>query len=413
MSLLRLLPFVRRSALAQQTARAERYKEWFASAMVMVDHVPSGVAWADATAGFDVTYTNATARSTLGATLAGAKIEGQRLHALFPLLAGRLSDPAAMPLRLRQPVGGCLFDLHVLAVRNERGEYTGAMAVWSDVTAQDRLAQAFDEDVGGATTRLARMAGTLQDTAVLMRGNAGEAARHCASAAQASGAASENVASVASAAEQLAASVHEVSAQMGQSLAATREATATAQRTDAIVRNLDESAREVGAIVGLITGIAQQTNLLALNATIEAARAGEAGKGFAVVASEVKSLAVQTAAATSQIGLRITSIQEATAAAVAALADIGAGISRIAGMADAMAESVSIQTAVTAEIAQRTQQVAAGTGAASRSVGDFSASAGQVGSAADDVLVASTELGSATTALKEKISAFLVRMRVA
>ncbi len=413
MSPLRFLPFVRRGVLAQQAARAERYKEWFASAMVMVDNLPSGVAWADATTGFNVTYANATARAALSPQLAGARIEDQHLHTLFPLLAGRLSDPAAMPLHLHQPVGECLLDLHVVAVRNERGLYTGAMAVWTDVTAQDQLARAFDEDVGGATTRLAQMAATLQGTATLMRGNAGETAQHCASAAEASGAASENVTSVAAAAEQLAASVHEVSAQMGQSLAATREATATAQRTDAIVRKLDESAREVGAIVGLITGIAQQTNLLALNATIEAARAGEAGKGFAVVASEVKSLAVQTAAATSQIGVRIASIQDATAAAVASLAEIGTGIGRIAGMADAMAESVSIQAAVTAEIAQRTQQVAAGTGTASRSVGDLSASAGQVGSAADDVLVASTELGSATAALKEKIGAFLVRMRVA
>ena len=412
MSLL-VLPFVRRRALAQQVARAERYKEWFASAMVMVDNVPSGVAWADATAGFNVTYANAIARETLAPSLGGGKIEGQRLPALFPLTEGRLGDPASLPLRVRQPMGACLFDLHVVAVRNEQGVYTGAMAVWSDVTAQDHLARTFDEDVGGATSRLAQMAAALQGTAALMRGNAGEATRYCASAAEASGAASENVTSVAAAAEQLAASVHEVSAQMGQSLAATREATATAQRTDAIVRNLDESAREVGAIVGLITGIAQQTNLLALNATIEAARAGEAGKGFAVVASEVKSLAVQTAAATSQIGVRIASIQDATAAAVASLAEIGTGIGRIAGMADAMAESVSIQAAVTAEIAQRTQQVAAGTGAASRSVGDLEVSGRQVGSAAGDVLVASTELGTAATALKEKIGAFLVKLRVA
>ena len=406
-------PFVRRHALAQQAARAERYKEWFASAMVMVDNVPSGVAWADATAGFGVTYANAIAREMLAPTLAGARIEGQRLPALFPLLEGRLADPASLPLRVRHPMGERLFDLQVVAVRNERGVYTGAMAVWADITAQDHLARMFDEDVGGATNRLAQMATALQATATLMRGNARDAARHCASAAQASGAASENVTSVAAAAEQLAASVGEVSAQMGHSLAATREATATAQRTDAIVRNLDESAREVGAIVGLITGIAQQTNLLALNATIEAARAGEAGKGFAVVASEVKSLAVQTAAATSQIGVRIASIQEATAAAVAALAEIGTGIGRIAGMADTMAESVSIQAAVTAEIAQRTQQVAAGTGAASRSVGDLAASGGQVGAAAGDVLVASTDLGAAAGALKEKIGAFLVRLRAA
>ena len=413
MFLLDRLPFVRRAVFAQQHTRAERYKEWFTSSMVMIDSVPSGVVWADTSAAFTVTYANIAARTTLAPTLRSAKIEQQQLDTLFPLLAGRLSDPFAMPLRLRQPMGDRVFDLQVVAVCNERGAYTGAMALWSDVTAQDQLAQAFDDDVGGATTQLAHMAETLQDTASLMRGNAGEAARHCSAAAKASGTASENVTSVAAAAEQLAASVHEVSAQMSQSLAVTREATATAQRTDAIVRVLDERAREVGAIVGLITAIAQQTNLLALNATIEAARAGEAGKGFAVVASEVKSLAVQTTAATSQIGLRITSIQEATAAAVTALAEIGTSIDRIGVMADSMAEAVSIQAAVTAEIAQRTQHVASGTGGASRSVDVLSASAGQVGTAADDVLVASTELGFAATALKKKVGAFLVKLRAA
>ena len=48
--------------------------------------------------------------------------------------------------------------------------------------------------------------------------------------------------------------------------------------------------------------ITSQINILALNATIEAARAGDAGRGFAVVATEVKSLAMQAATASKELG---------------------------------------------------------------------------------------------------------------
>jgi methyl-accepting chemotaxis protein len=78
-----------------------------------------------------------------------------------------------------------------------------------------------------------------------------------------------------------------------------------------VTRSLSHHAEAIGSIVTLIRQIAAQTNLLALNATIEAARAGESGRGFSVVAQEVKALAAQTAAATDDIALQISSVQAA------------------------------------------------------------------------------------------------------
>lgn len=40
-------------------------KEWFESAMVMVDHVTRGIAWGDPNKGFAITYINASGRTIL------------------------------------------------------------------------------------------------------------------------------------------------------------------------------------------------------------------------------------------------------------------------------------------------------------------------------------------------------------
>jgi methyl-accepting chemotaxis protein PixJ len=93
----------------------------------------------------------------------------------------------------------------------------------------------------------------------------------------------------------------------------------TVAETAKKVKRLGESSQKISKVVNLIGGFAAQTNLLALNASIEAARAGEEGRGFAVVAEEVRSLARQSAAATSEIENLVASIQSQTNEVVTAM----------------------------------------------------------------------------------------------
>lgn len=77
------------------------------------------------------------------------------------------------------------------------------------------------------------------------------------------------------------------------------------------LESLEDASDRIGQVVRLIGGFAAQTHLLALKASIEAARAGEQGVGFAVIADEVRSLAGQSAQATSDIELLTNQIQAA------------------------------------------------------------------------------------------------------
>ena len=95
----------------------------------------------------------------------------------------------------------------------------------------------------------------------------------------------------------------------------------TVNETEQKVQLLGESSQEISQVVNSIGRFAAQTHLLALKASIEAARAGEQGKGFATIADEVRSLATQSATATTDIENIVARIQLETGQLFSAMAE--------------------------------------------------------------------------------------------
>ncbi len=95
----------------------------------------------------------------------------------------------------------------------------------------------------------------------------------------------------------------------------------TVNETEQKVQLLGESSQEIAQVVNSIGRFAAQTHLLALKASIEAARAGEQGKGFATIADEVRSLATQSATATTDIENIVARIQLETGQLFSAMAE--------------------------------------------------------------------------------------------
>ena len=324
-----------------------------------------------------------------------------------------MDDPTLLPHRTRIKVAGEVLDLQVSAITAQDGSYAGPMLLWRNATAQARMADGFESEVGGVVEAVATAAGQMQQAAQALTVAADSSGREADAVAEASGRAGADVQAVAASAEELAASVAEITRQVVEGAGVARAAAAEARATDGTVQGLAQAASRIGDVVRLISSIAGQTNLLALNATIEAARAGEAGKGFAVVASEVKSLAAQTAKATEEIAAQVGGIQGSTEQAVQALQSITATIERMNEVTTAIAAAVEEQGAATREIARSAALVAEGTGTVTRRIEDVRQASGETGRSAAQMLDASGELAGQAGALREKAGGFLKQIRAA
>ena len=273
--------------------------------------------------------------------------------------------------------------------------------------AVERLIAGFGGDVGlqldaviSEMTGLDRLASDLS--------TAGEETERLASAAARGAEQSATSASVvASASDELRGAISEISQQIAKTSEVTSRAAEMVEGANRRVGELAELAVAIGEVVTLIDNIAAQTNLLALNATIEAARAGEAGRGFAVVASEVKSLAAQTATATSTISEKIESIQSSTGDTVEAIRSIGIVMHEVQSYTTAISAAIEEQGVVTGSIADNIGAVSSGAADLTHSVGGVTAAAEKSRAAAGSVFSTSADVTEKTAELRQRVRSFL------
>ncbi len=277
----------------------------------------------------------------------------------------------------------------------------------------DDLARTFEAKVSELVGGLSSASNAMENTAQSMSSTASATNRQAAVVAAASEQTSTNVQTVATATEELTSSIAEIGRQVAQSTEIASRAVDNARRTGDTARSLAEGAQKIGDVVTLIQSIAAQTNLLALNATIEAARAGDAGRGFAVVASEVKSLAGQTAKATTEISEQIAAIQSASDETVTAIRNVVDVITEIDQIGTAIASAIEEQGSATKEISRSVQEAARGTQEVNLNISGVQRAADDTGAAANQVLGAAEQLSAQSRDLAGEVTSFLAEVRAA
>lgn len=209
--------------------------------------------------------------------------------------------------------------------------------------------------------------------------------------------AATNMNLVASAAEEMTATINEIAQNSEKSRVITGTAVAQSDDASKKIDELGHAAQEIGKVTETITEISEQTNLLALNATIEAARAGEAGKGFAVVANEIKELARQTAEATQDIEVRISTIQATTSESVTQVDEIAKIINGVNDIVSTIATAVEEQSVTTKEIAGNVAQASGGIQDVSEKMSHSSTVASEIACDIREVNQSSAEISNSSS----------------
>lgn len=299
---------------------------------------------------------------------------------------------------------------------NERMEAEAAARREQDMrraAAVDQAIARFEQTAESVMLTISSAATELSAAAHDLSNSAQESTMEAASVAAASQQASANVNGVAAAGEELNATASEIARQLGVATHSIRDAVERMRAADTDIQALALAADKIGSVVELINTLAGQTNLLALNATIEAARAGEAGKGFAVVASEVKTLAAQTARATTEIASIVTEIRSVTNSTIDSIQAIDGSLQSIDRVSTEISGTVTQQQSATLEIAANVREAAKGTEDVTRSIGHVSSAAGNTAAASSQVLSAATELAQQAESMRESVSSFLADVRAA
>jgi len=274
------------------------------------------------------------------------------------------------------------------------------------------LADSFGSSVGTIVSAVSAASTQMQTTAQTMEGISEQTSSRAVSVSAASEEASINVQTVAASAEEMSNSVVEITRRVVDAAEAAKNAAVEVSTTRTQMSELAGVADKIGGVVKMISDIAEQTNLLALNATIESARAGEAGRGFAVVANEVKTLASQTAQATSEIAGQIQEMQGATDRAVTSMEHISDVITNVEEASTAIASAMEEQGAATQEIAHNVQEAASGTQMVNENIAGVTQASQEAGQASNQVMSAATDLSEQSKSLSEVVDSFLTQLRL-